>query len=1033
VAQQETTIVFGAVDKITPVLRGIEGQVGRLGTAFGAVAVGGIAALAAGVAKTVESLDQLGDKARALNTTTEALSALGFAAQQSGSNAETLTAGLTRLNKAIGDAAGGNAAAIDTFKRLGVTFLDASGEARSADAVFLDVADRFADLKDGAGEASIASALFGRSIGAELIPLLNEGSKGINALTREAKEFGAVIGEDAVRNAQDFKDNLDKLTVAGQSFFNGLTKELLPTLVLFSTNTADATRETGGLAESGEKLGRFINLGLAGFSALSTSVQLYANGLQKIAALTTGDFAGLEKLNKESAGLGADLTKRLDALVDGTFKLDTSMVKAGGSIKGTKEFTIGLGGAIIKLTPDVVKAAQAAEEAAKKQAALARAQAEAERTAKALAKAQDDLGESLRDAFRDGLKPATESMQALVKDVDIGVISFDNLGDSLEVLSTTSTDEAEFFADNWEGALDAVYDSLTDLIVNGLDDWEDFGKSLENIAKQFLGNLIKQFLQTNLRIPAPSVAGGPGGQGGFSFGGPGAGLGTRVGLGATGAAIAYDGYQRGSPLQGAAGGALLGFQVAGPIGAIVGAILGGVAAALNDTTRRVSVIGDDVVGTPGFRNFAPGSTFESDLGGFTFASIDNVTAQERQQLGQSVVNFDNTIASFLDDEQIDKVTDALANFNLRLEEGAISAENILGQRFDAILSTFDQDVQDFVNGATTLQERTERLAEILSRPQRLNALIDSLEEVDRLSGLNPFERALEDINTQFDAAAEEARKLGADQAQLARIEELRGNAIERLNDLQRQNLDALLDDLRFDDITEGLTPADRAVAAINQRFDRLRQQAIDLGASQEDLELIERRRNAAIREATANTEDYVEAIDEFNDSSLNIFRLQAAANQEFDALSNLRDAARGIREFLERGASVSSSNPLERFQASQAAFEDLARRASAGDLDAIRNIAGGADRFLQQAAAFYGVGSADFQRYEGLVRSTLTPLANVSDAQTLGQALAQLRTVYEALLRYLQGGNGQGVISAGTMQDIAASLARMSRDTARAY
>jgi hypothetical protein len=571
--------------------------------------------------------------------------------------------------------------------------------------------------------------------------------------------------------------------------------------------------------------------------------------------------------------------------------------------------------------------------------------------------------------------------------------------------------------------------------------------------------LVRQFLSTNLQF---NVSGGPGGGlgavGGSGFlnmlNGGGAALSTlgpaalllagastgNRGTGALSGGLAgglfasttFGAGVIGSGLSGLGLGASLG-SVVPIVGTIIGAIIGGLAANLFAAKPpSINVIGDDIVGTPGFRNFAPGSTFESRLGGFTFASIDSVDRQTRDQIGQSVVQFDNTIADLLNADQLDKVTDALAGFNLRLQEGAISAENILGQRFDAILATFDQDVQDFVNGAATLEERTARLAEILSRPQRLNALIESLEEVDRLSGLTPFERELDAINRQFDAAAEEARKLGADQAQLARIEELRGNAIERLNDLQRQNLDALLDDLRFDDLTDGLTPADRAIADINRRFDRLREQAIALGASQEDLELIERRRTAALREQADATRDSTDAIQEFTDAAQQSFQLYL--DYQADWLEGLGNALQPVRDWLNRGGSVTSENPLQQLTRSQQQFEDLARRASLGDFDAIRGIAGAGDALLQQAARFYGVGSADFQRYEALVRGTLTPLASVDGSQSMAVALGQLREIYQALLRFLQGGNGatnSGVMSGAQAQQLLNSLDRLSRRTDR--
>ena len=1080
-AQTETTLVFGAVDKITPVLRGIEGQVKGLNTAFAAAAAGGIAALAATVAATVDSLDKLGDQARALNITTESLSGLGFAAQQSGSSAETLNAGLTRLNKTLGDAANGNKQAAALFDSLGISIKDAQGKVISADAALLQVASRFESYQDGAQEAAIATQLFGRSAGPELLALLNEGQGGIAALTDEAARLGVVVGGDAVAAAQAFSDNLDKLKAAGSGFATALTTAILPALNEFSTDAAEAAKNGGLLAEAGKFIGNELNLFSVDLIEAASEIEVLgaevANAVafltdwsenlgvvgniaivtfQSIEAAASGNFAaaerGLDAITRAVDALGnkaaADAAKRMGDLASSisSIKADAAVKieRIKGGVEGLAKSAKPAADNAAKLPPPIIEIGEESEKAAAKVKKLGQ---EVERL----------TGFNL--AFQRSLAPVSESMQSLVEDIDLGAISFDNLRESQAVLNQTTTEEAQFFADNWAGAVDAASDAFADFIAGNIKSFEDFGDALESIARQFLSNLVRQFLSTNLQF---NVSGGPGGGlgavGGSGFlnmlNGGGAALSTlgpaalllagastgNRGTGALSGGLAgglfasttFGAGVIGSGLSGLGLGASLG-SVVPIVGTIIGAIIGGLAANLFAAKPpSINVIGDDIVGTPGFRNFAPGSTFESRLGGFTFASIDSVDRQTRDQIGQSVVQFDNTIADLLNADQLDKVTDALAGFNLRLQEGAISAENILGQRFDAILATFDQDVQDFVNGAATLEERTARLAEILSRPQRLNALIESLEEVDRLSGLTPFERELDAINRQFDAAAEEARKLGADQAQLARIEELRGNAIERLNDLQRQNLDALLDDLRFDDLTDGLTPADRAIADINRRFDRLREQAIALGASQEDLELIERRRTAALREQADATRDSTDAIQEFTDAAQQSFQLYL--DYQADWLEGLGNALQPVRDWLNRGGSVTSENPLQQLTRSQQQFEDLARRASLGDFDAIRGIAGAGDALLQQAARFYGVGSADFQRYEALVRGTLTPLASVDGSQSMAVALGQLREIYQALLRFLQGGNGatnSGVMSGAQAQQLLNSLDRLSRRTDR--
>ena len=59
------------------------------------------------------------------------------------------------------------------FKALGISVKDNEGNLRSSEEVFLDVADKFSKMEDGAGKTTLAIKLFGKS-GADLIPLLNQ-------------------------------------------------------------------------------------------------------------------------------------------------------------------------------------------------------------------------------------------------------------------------------------------------------------------------------------------------------------------------------------------------------------------------------------------------------------------------------------------------------------------------------------------------------------------------------------------------------------------------------------------------------------------------------------------------------------------------------------------------------------------------------------------------------------------------------------------------------------------------------------------
>jgi len=1090
-ARESTIIEFGAVDRLSPALDRISKNLGGLSTAVAAVAAGSITALVAGVSKTIGAFEELGDAAIKLNVSAEALSGLGFAARQSGADAATLQAGLQRLNKTIGEAANGNKTAADLFDKVGVSIRDSEGKVLSADKVYERLADRFKEYGDGAQEAALGVEFFGRSVGPKLLQNLNLGSEGIQELKDDARELGQIISTEAAEAAKLFGDNLDRLKAAGEGFFNSLTTAILPALVEFSTDAAEAAQNGGLLAKAGsaigeefnrfavqlilagteiEKLGAFIansvqflsdwaeNLGVAGSIAVVT--------FQSIAAAAEGNFAlaerGANAVSKAIEGLGnkaaRDAAVRVDALAGSLAEIDESAAAKVNRIRAGVEGLGRAAGAADDKAKELADAllkelAAAAEAAAAKAKALAAAMAAAAANAKRLADAAFKLKFLLADGFAESLRPTTVAMQEF--DVTTGRIANTTIPDlEMSLISASSafegfggvqTVEAAAFQANWEDATNSVQDALTDLIVNGLDDWDDFGKSMERIAKQFLGNLVKQFLSTNL-----SVGGGSGGGGGSfaqfsqslnssSMFGPG-GTGATVGGSVNALASSYAAWRNagngGSPLVTVAGGAQAGQAIGGEEGAVIGAIIGGLVAIFRRQKPPDIRLGG---ANASVRN--PEENFNTVFGSFQLGT----RRINRTETATAIRDFDAAIARLVGSTdggatQLLAISDRLSTWSVDLRGSAATVENVLGQRFDAILSTFSQDVQDFVNGADTLEGRVDRLQEVLNRPAELRALIDSLEDLNRASdGLSDFERALGEINKAFNQAIKEATALGASQLQLARIEELRTLAIERLNAAQRANLDALLDDLRFDDATSGLTANDRAIADINRRFDALRDRAKELGATQADLELIERRRTAALRDQADATRDSIDAIEELTDITIrdefgnpvewqnNWDAYQADLQRNF--LNSLSSAIGGIRDFLTRGFSVSSESPLEALARAQGDFESLTRRSSAGDIDAIRGLGGSGDALLRQAASFYGVGSAEFQAIERAVRGTLTNVANTPTG-SMAEALAALRPLFQTMIDLLRS---NGTLTATQTLQVTTALRALAGQPARAY
>lgn len=235
-----------------------KGEIGGFSNAakIGFAAVGA-AALAAGTAlgfavkKSLDHADALGKAAQKAGVSVEALSRLEYAARLSDVSMEGLTGSLTKLGKAMVDATvdkGGQAAI--AFKALGIDVRDASGNIRDTNAVFLDVADRFGRMADGATKSTLAMQLFGKA-GAELIPLLNSGRDGLKGMADESDRVGFTLKTSTGAAAEAVNDSFTRLGLAFEGVSNRVTEAALPSLknltdILSSSTFLDAASVIGG-------------------------------------------------------------------------------------------------------------------------------------------------------------------------------------------------------------------------------------------------------------------------------------------------------------------------------------------------------------------------------------------------------------------------------------------------------------------------------------------------------------------------------------------------------------------------------------------------------------------------------------------------------------------------------------------------------------------------------------------------------------------------------------------------------------------
>lgn len=195
---------------------------------IGLSATAAAAALMTVVRSAADYGDQLDNMSQRTGIAVEDLSKLQYAAKMSDTSNEALAKGLQSLAGLMVAAAGGAEESSKLFEKYGISVRNADGSTRSSLDVLGDIADVFAAMPDGVEKSALAMEFFGKKLGPELIPLLNQGKEGLKALGDEAERLGLVMSADQAKAAAEFNDNLDKLTTLAGSAGRALGNAVIP-------------------------------------------------------------------------------------------------------------------------------------------------------------------------------------------------------------------------------------------------------------------------------------------------------------------------------------------------------------------------------------------------------------------------------------------------------------------------------------------------------------------------------------------------------------------------------------------------------------------------------------------------------------------------------------------------------------------------------------------------------------------------------------------------------------------------------------
>jgi len=295
------------LDQARRSISGFAGSVrGQLGGLFAGLTVGAAGAFFAAITKNaLEAADSMGDLASAVGIPVETLSKFKLAADVSGASLDTLGKGIKELGITMVESLRNPAAdSAKAFETLGVEVADTATKAlRPTEDVLLDLAEAFSGMADGAQKTALAADVFGKKIGPQLVPFLNNGKDGLQELTATAEALGLTLDQRTVAAADRTNDMLVILGQVSQGLGNKILKEVLPTLEGMAGHLLKTAKESGTLDKAARGVAAAFKVLVSGGSIVITVFEMVGKSI-------AGVFAALTELAKGNVSAAWEELKR---------------------------------------------------------------------------------------------------------------------------------------------------------------------------------------------------------------------------------------------------------------------------------------------------------------------------------------------------------------------------------------------------------------------------------------------------------------------------------------------------------------------------------------------------------------------------------------------------------------------------------------------------------------------------------------------------------------------------------------------------
>lgn len=276
-------------------IRKIQGGVLDLGASFGkltaAAAIGDLIGqaltkmadvavrTAVAVAQLTVAAAEYGSKileaSQKTGLTTETISALKYAADQSGSSLEQISNSIAKFSTLLGQAATGNEKAQKTLALYGVT-------AKDTDTALAQAITTIAQMTDTTTRSAAAAALFKDRTG-EILPVIESFDGDLPALMDKLRNLGLLMSNEDARAADEFADTLGDLEKQAAALGRQFATELMPKMTNAMNAISRAMADNKGVAA---EWGKFVIDTATAVEFIMVSVGNSINNV--LAAITLG-------------------------------------------------------------------------------------------------------------------------------------------------------------------------------------------------------------------------------------------------------------------------------------------------------------------------------------------------------------------------------------------------------------------------------------------------------------------------------------------------------------------------------------------------------------------------------------------------------------------------------------------------------------------------------------------------------------------------------------------------------------------------